>query len=116
MADLVVTCPKAKWEGWIAEGDAAGEPYTGEEWGWYMRSRNTPDIKPGERVYVVAHDKLRGYAPLVRVVKKGLYVVLCRRGGAVAVTLKVPIRGFRGYRYRWWSRDIEIPFPGWRKP
>lgn len=35
MADLVGTCPKDFWEEWIAEGDAAGDPETGEEWGWY---------------------------------------------------------------------------------
>lgn len=28
----VGTCPKDFWEEWIAEGDAAGDPETGEEW------------------------------------------------------------------------------------
>jgi hypothetical protein len=39
---------------------------------------------------------------------------LQRRGGAV--TLDEPIRGFRGWRYRWWSLESERPFPGWREP
>jgi hypothetical protein len=36
MVDLVGTCPKDFWREWIAEGDAAGEPESGEEWGWFM--------------------------------------------------------------------------------
>jgi len=35
MVDLVGTCPKGFWEEWIAEGDADGDPETGEEWGWF---------------------------------------------------------------------------------
>jgi len=46
MVDLVGTCPKGFWEEWIAEGDAAGDPATGEEWGWFtehsMLIRLTP--------------------------------------------------------------------------
>lgn len=38
MADLVGTCPKDFWEEWLAEGDAAGDPPTGQEWGWYTAS------------------------------------------------------------------------------
>jgi hypothetical protein len=37
MPDLVGTCPKDFWPDWIAEGDAAGEAYSGEEWGWYTQ-------------------------------------------------------------------------------
>ena len=33
-SDLVGTCPKGFWLEWIAEGDAAGDAPTGEEWGW----------------------------------------------------------------------------------
>lgn len=39
---------------------------------------------------------------------------LVRRAGAVAVTIPEPITGFRGWRYRWWPREAEVPFPDWR--
>ena len=42
MSDLVVTCPKGFFLDWIAEGDAAGEPETGEEWGWFMNCQAKP--------------------------------------------------------------------------
>lgn len=32
----------------------------------------------------------------------------------MACTIPAPVTGFRGWRYRWWSRDDEIPFPDWR--
>jgi hypothetical protein len=113
MPDVVVTVPKAIWEDWIAEGDAAGDPESGEEWGFYTGG-GTPRIEPGERVYVVAHGRLRGYAPLTRLARAGPRVVFCRKGGAVAVTIAPPIRGFQGWQYRWWDRKIEIPFPDWK--
>lgn len=112
MADLVGTCPKDFWDEWIAEGDAAGDLDTGEEWGWYTESPIAQSIHPGDRFYVVAHGKLRGYAPVTRV-QNGC---ICRRGGAVAVTLAEPVPGFRGLRRRWWDRTVEIPFPDWRLP
>lgn len=114
MSDVVVTVPKALWEDWIAEGDAVGDPPTGEEWGFYVGGFTRPKIEPGERVYVVAHGRLRGYAPLTRLVVQGPRVVFCRAGGAVAVTVPEPIRGFQGWRYRWWDRSAESPFPDWR--
>lgn len=112
MPDICVTVPKDIWEAWIAEGDAAGDPETGEEWAFW--TSGVPRIEPGERVYVVAHGRLRGYAPLVRLVKRGHRIGLCRKGGAVAVTIKAPLRGFRGWAYRHWDRDIEFPFPDWK--
>jgi hypothetical protein len=27
-----------------------------------------------------------------------------------------PIRGFQGWRYRWWEREDERPFPEWQVP
>ncbi len=30
--------------------------------------------------------------------------------------LEEPIKGFRGFRYRWWKREDEQPFPEWRTP
>jgi hypothetical protein len=110
MADLVGTCPKDFWREWIAEGDAAGNPYSGEEWGWYTSHSLKAMARPGDRFYVVAHGRLRGYAPILRV-DRGCIV---RGGGAVAVTIREPIPGFRGLRMRWWARDEEYPFPNWR--
>lgn len=119
MADLVGTCPKDFWEEWIAEGDAAGDPYTGEEWGWFTRSGLAAKIKAGDRFYVVAHGRLRGWAPVTRVQspKDGWDDsgwVICRRGDAVACTVPFAIPGFRGLRERWWKREDEIPFPDWK--
>ena len=111
--DLVGTCPKDFWLEWIAEGDAAGDPETGEEWGWYTRHFLAASVNPGERFYVVAHGLLRGWAPVTRV-RGGSGYVICRRGGAVACTIDEPIPGFRGLRERWWSREAERPFADWK--
>ena len=109
MADVVVTVPKRLWAEWIAEGDLPGEVPSGDEFAFYIGGP-LPKIAAGERVYVVAHGKLRGYAPLVRL-RPG---ALIRAGGAVAVTIDEPIPGFRGWRYRWWRREDERDFPNWR--
>ncbi len=116
--DVVVTVPKSfGLDRWIAEGDAAGDPgpATGEEWEFFLGGP-MPDIRPGERVYIVYNGRLRGYAPLVRVQRTGYGCALVRRGGAVAVTIDRPIQGFRGFRYRDWEYSDEKPFPGWRDP
>lgn len=115
MADLVGTCPKDFWEEWIAEGDAAGTPESGEEWGWYTGDRKAASMKPGDRFYVVAHGKLRGWAPVTRVQHNPDGFMICRRGNAVACTIPQPIPGFRGLRLRWWNRDEEQPFENWRQ-
>lgn len=122
MSDVVVTLPMNFEYGnargiraWIAEGDPAGTPWSGEEWGWYMGGF-PPCIEPGERVYVVHRGKLRGYAPLTRIQGTPPGFALIRRGDAVAVTVPFSIPGFRGFRYRWWERDDEVPFPDWRTP
>ena len=112
--DLVGTCPKDFWLEWIAEGDAAGDPETGEEWGWYTRHSLATLIKPGDRFYVVAHGLLRGWAPVTRVYRDGATSVICRRGGAIACTIDEPIPGFRGLRERWWRHEAEKPFGDWR--
>ena len=114
MPDLVGTCPMDFWREWIAEGDAAGDPYTGEEWGWFTRSPLTRIIQPGDRFYVVAHGKLRGWAPVTRVEWSDGSGIICRRGGGVACTVPFAIPGFRGLRRVWWKRDQEIPFPNWK--
>lgn len=119
MTDVVVTVPKHLWLDWILEGDAVGEPETGEEWGFFT-SGPKPTLGPGERVYVVAHGRLRGYAPLSALEftpgPGGAFgqVAFGRRGGAVAVTIPEAIRGFRGWRYRWWDKMHEVPFPDWK--
>lgn len=116
MADVVVTVPLSFGLGhWIAEGDAAGEPWSGEEWGFYLGGF-PPDIHPGERVYVVFNRRLRGYAPLVGIERGTHGYGLIRRGDAVAVTIDEPIVGFRGFRYRWWKLEDERPFPDWKTP
>jgi len=118
VADLVGTCPKDFWEEWIAEGDAAGDPPTGQEWGWYTRHHLAASIKPGDRFYVVAHGKLRGWAPVTRLDDRSFAengFVICREANAVACTIPEAIPGFRGLRLRWWDRAIEVPFPDWKK-
>ncbi len=114
--DVVVTVPKSfGLDRWVAEGDAAGDPPTGEEWGFYLGG-SVPSILPGERVYVVYNGRLRGYAPLIRVQRTDRGCVLVRGGGAVSCTIDRPIVGFRGFRYRDWEHEDERPFPGWRTP
>lgn len=117
MADVVVTVPRSfGLDTWIAEGDAAGEPWSGEEWDFYLGGQ-CPEIFVGERVYVVYNNAIRGYAPLVRVDYHGTgRFSLVRGGGAVAVTIPEVVRGFRGCRYRWWQYEAEVPFPDWRDP
>ena len=113
VSDLVVTVPKGFWFQWIEEGDAAGAPATGEEWGYSVGTR--PNIEPGERLYVVAWGLLRGYAPVTRVFQAvDRRWVICREGGAVAVTIPEQVKGFRGARKRWWDRSQEKPFPAWQ--
>lgn len=114
MTDLVGTCPKDFWNEWIAEGDPAGTPYTGEEWGWYTRHRKAALIKPGDRFYVVAWGRLRGWAPVTRIERTEGGWIVCRRGDAVACTIDEPIPGFRGLMERWWPREAERPFPDWK--
>ena len=115
--DVIVTLPRSfGLAPWIDEGDPAGEPWSGEEWHFYLGGP-PPTIAPGERVYVCYNGRLRGYAPLVRVeiTAPGRYA-LVRHGDAQAVTIPEQIRGFRGVRYRWWLHDDEQPFPEWRMP
>lgn len=115
MSDVVVTVPKDLWRSWIAEGTLPGEGWDGREEFHFYLGGERPAIDPGERVYIVAHGMLRGYAPLVRIDQIDYRQIgLVRHGGAEAVTIDEPIRGFRGYRYRWWERDEEHPFPNWR--
>jgi hypothetical protein len=115
MMDVVVTVPKSRWEEWIEEGDLPGEEQ-GENEYWFWIGGACPNIEAGERVYIVAHGKLRGYASLHYIIFHNERMALARRGGAVAVTIDEPIRGFQGWRYRWWEREDERPFPEWQVP
>lgn len=118
MSDVVVTVPARLWRAWIAEEDLPGQEPEYESHFWLPV---LPRIEPGERVYVVAHGAIRGYAPLVRAEARCVLApyraCLVRAGGAVAVTVPgLEVVGFRGYRYRWWERETEVPFPRWREP
>ena len=117
MSDLVVTVPLSfGLDRWIAEGDPAAAPWSGQLWDFGVAG-GRPDIAPGERVYIVHARRLRGYAPLVEVQRAGhAYWALVRGGGAVACTIDEPIIGFRGWRRRWWDRAIERPFEDWQMP
>ena len=129
MPDVVVTVPKnfrydnkKGLAAWISEGDAAGDAPSGLLWE-FNTGGTKPKIEPGDRVYVVCEGKLRGYAPLVELrfipsdksPHRGR-ISFIRGGDAVAVTIEKPIRGFQGWRYRWWERDDEMPFPDWKSP
>lgn len=121
MSDAVVVLAKSfTLAAWIAEGDPAGEPWSGQEWDWGMGGHAPTRIQPGDRVYVVYAGKLRGYAPLIRIDRFTTGDVhgfaLVRGGGAVAVTIPETIPSFRGFRYRWWPLELERPFPEWRTP
>jgi hypothetical protein len=105
--DVVVTVPKARWNEWLAEGDLPGQA----EWACFFCAAS--EFTPGARCYVVAHGRLRGFAPLVRIDHFDGGFAFIRRGGAEPCTIARPIPGFRGWRYRSWNRDEEIAFPDW---
>ena len=107
MPDVVVTVPQKRYAAWLAEGDLPGEAYSGRE-SFFHLGGCAPDVKPGERVYIVAQGKLRGYSPLVRLERTERGCELVRHGDAVACTLPDRIVGFRGFRYRWWSYAEEL--------
>lgn len=120
MPDVVVVVPKGLWASWIEEGDLPGQVWSHMENHFWIPRRAMPLISPGERVYVVAHGRLRGYAPLVTIETRCRMrperACLLRRGRAEAVTIPEPVRGFQGWRYRWWLRENEQPFTEWREP
>lgn len=149
--DVCVTVPKALWEIWLDEGNLPGDAWNGSEYHFFGRG-GRPKIEAGEHVYIVAHGRLRGYAPLVAIDcrvtgrrrdtaslcrlaldEQGVFGItawhplplpewwwpgatygLVRHGGAVACTIPEPVRGFPGWRYRFWQREDEMPFPNWQ--
>lgn len=129
--DIVVTLPKSfGLKRWIEEGDPAGEEYSGTEWGWFMGGHPPKKLESGDRVYVVYDGHLIGYSPLLTIETRTEFSVgyilnegckprgsfaLVRGGGAEAVTIDQKIKGFQGYRYRWWDRSEERPFPEWKE-
>ena len=122
MTDVVVTVPMDRWDEWITEGDLPGDAWSGME-SHFNLAGPRPFVQPGERIYIVSRGKLRGYAPLVRIDQGRIWgpgahdpigFALVRHGGAVAVTIPEAIRGFRGWRYRFWDYADERPFPNWR--
>ena len=117
MTDVVVTVPKLMWGDWIEEGDLPGEEESDYVFHFWLRGV-PPDMQAGDRVYIVAHGKLRGYAPLRRVEQscelRFSRSCLVRNGDAVAVTIPEPVRGFQGWRYRWWKYEDEQSFPEWQ--
>ena len=119
MTDVVVTVAKSLWRGWVEEGALPGIAWDGNS-EYHFWIGQFPKIEPGERVYVVAFNRLRGYSPLVRLSGDGSPPFyrrsMVRHADAVAVTIPEPIRGFQGWRYRFWPREIEVPFPNWQTP
>ena len=124
--DLVATCPKSFWDEWLEEGDCAGDPESGQLYGWHTGHPLVVEATIGDRFYVVAHGKLRGYAlvadvhvwhrSIQRQYRQRPGGVIYRAGGAVAVTIPQPIPSFRGLRKRWWRRDSEVPFLDFKTP
>ena len=116
MTDVVVTVPKRLWAAWLEEGDLPGEEWSRYDSDFWLGHGAPPSCVPGDRIYIVAHGRLRGYAPLVMIRWRSRGYSLVRRDGAEAVTILEAITGFRGWRYRWWLRDGEIAFPDWKDP
>lgn len=141
MSDVVVTVPKRLWRDWLDEGDLPGEEWSGLYCSFYCggfvpvevattRTARVSDYwlppwggnnelriaAPDQRVYVVSHGRLRGYSPLFALEVhpgSGRLAAFIRRGDGQALTIDEEIRGFQGWRKRWWPRSAEVGFPGW---
>lgn len=120
MADVVVTVPQRFWFDWLDEGELPGEDRPVDStygWHFWIRRWPLPRLTQGERVYIVAYGRVRGYAPCIGLEPvcrlRPAMACLLRYGNAEAVTIPAPVVGFRGWRYRWWQREDEIPFPDW---
>jgi hypothetical protein len=127
MADQVATVPMNLWWSWLAEGGLAPtdgttpEPWDGETESHFWLPALPRNVHAGDRLYIVAHGYVRGYAPVAYVEDvcrlNPHRACLVRRGGAVAVTpcptggRPMYVRGFQGARERWWPREVEQPFP-----
>ena len=115
--DIVATVPEQEWEDWLAEGDCAGDVPSGKEHGWKTDLRFLPDVEPGDRLYIVSHHRVRGFARVLRVDRtpdENGEGTIWRGSGAAAVTIPEAVRGFGGIRHRWWDPSDETYFPKWR--
>lgn len=142
--DVVVTVPQHLWDDWLDEGDLADGPQEwpcsfcllnhardpnspcevcggaarlragATDWHFYLGGHPPQTMPEGGRVYVVAYGRLRGFAPLTRIETYRDGFAFVRRGGAQSCTIREPVRGFQGWRWRWWSRGEELAFPGWQ--
>lgn len=128
MADQVATVPMHLWWSWLAEGglaptDGSAEPWDGATESHFWLPVLPRGVHAGDRLYLVAHGHVRGYAPIAYMEDicrlNPHRACLVRRGGAVAVTpmaagRPVYVRGFQGARERWWARAVEAPFAHWQ--
>lgn len=122
MTDVVVTVPKGQWQDWIEEGDLPGDPVSDMTSHFWLSNLPTGLKTYGEdvtRVYVISHGRLRGYAPLAGweqscSLREDRMCLLRTGFGATALTIPEPVKGFQGFRYRWWQRADEVPFPDWQ--
>lgn len=114
--DVVVTLPKSiGFDAWAAEGDMAGSEASGQEYEWTLGGRPPTKCTPGSRVYVAYNGEIIGYAPLIRIEPRERGYALIRGGGAVAVRVPFKVPSFRGFRYRWWPREVEMRADGRRR-
>lgn len=117
--DIVVTVPKNQWADWLSEGNLAGEKQDYNLLSHFWLPKLPTKKKYDDRVYVVCNGKLRGYSLLdmfeTRCSLDPEKSCLIRRNTAVAVTIPERIKGFQGFRYRWWDYSIEQPFEDWKE-
>lgn len=131
MSDIIVTTPKDRMKAAALEADACRKDGAG----FYFRRLcgvdcKGPSIEPGERVYYVEDDRLRGFCILDRLEQKTLEMVCASSGerffpglyafmDATTWTWIKPflMRGFRGWRYmpKWKGALVEI-VGGWLDP
>ncbi len=73
-----------------------------------------PAIGPGDRVYLVAWGRVRGYVRMAKLSNTLDGWVLGCSSAVVPTTIPaVGIATFRGAKAPWWKRPDEQPFPGW---
>lgn len=116
--DIVVTVPKQLWLMWINEGNLPGQPWNGLLNHFMIPQGRLPlNLHSGDRLYIVAYGKLRGFSPIVdweqQCTLNPFRSCLIRKNDAKAVTIPENIKGFQGWRYRFWNREDEIEFKDW---
>lgn len=126
MTDLVVTIPRESWGKWIA-----GATEGCEELGNVLSDFcgiGSHSFRSADRLYIVSHDRLRGFMPETKVEYVDGAWTISWTGGFQAVTVGAQhsrparrehtdlayIRGFHGLLERWWSRVDEFGFPDWQ--